>query len=76
MLTNPFPHNQHMASISSNAENVVGRSQNKNTQDGDHLSINMVNSQVNVANQYCDYTSPQTVPSIESPPPLETLLSD
>jgi hypothetical protein len=49
MLTNLFPHNQHMASSSSNAGNVVGGSQNPLPQDGDHLCINMVNYQVSVA---------------------------
>jgi hypothetical protein len=69
VLTNPFPHNQHMASSSSNARNVVGGSQNPPTQDGDHLCINMVNSQVNVATRSHDYSSSQTVPGLESPPP-------
>jgi hypothetical protein len=41
------------------------------TQDGDHLCINMVNSQVNVATRSRDYSSPQTVPGLEYPPPLE-----
>jgi hypothetical protein len=29
VLTNPFPHNQHLASSSSNAENAAGGSQNQ-----------------------------------------------
>jgi hypothetical protein len=70
MLTNPFPHNQHMASSFSNAENVVGGSQNPPTQDSDHLCIKMVLSQVNVATHSRDYKSSQTVPGLESPPPL------
>jgi hypothetical protein len=74
MLTNPFPHNQHMASSSSNAGNVASESKNTPTQDGDRLCINMVKSEVNVATQSRDYSSLQTVPDIESPPPLETPL--
>jgi hypothetical protein len=49
VLTNHFPHNQHMASSSSNVENVVSGSQNSPTQDDDYLCINIVNSEVNVA---------------------------
>jgi hypothetical protein len=49
MLTNPFPHNQHMALSSSNAGNVVDGSQNPPSQDGHRFCINMVNSQVKVA---------------------------
>jgi hypothetical protein len=74
VLMNPFPHNQHMASISSNATNVVSGSQNPPTQDGDHLCINMVKYEVNVATRSSDYNYPQTVPSLESPPPSETPL--
>jgi hypothetical protein len=69
MLTNPFPHKQHMASISSNVRNVVSGSQNPPTQDGDHLCINMVKYEVNVATRSHDYISPKTVPGLESPPP-------
>jgi hypothetical protein len=69
VLTNPFSHKQHMASSSSNAKNVSGGSQNPPTQDDDHLCINMVNYQVNVATQSRDYSSPQTVSGLESPPP-------
>jgi hypothetical protein len=64
VLTNHFPHNQHMDSSSSNAINVAGGSQNPPGQDGDCLCINMVNSQVNVATQSRDYSSPQTLPSL------------
>jgi hypothetical protein len=49
MLTNPFPHNQHLASSSSNARNVAGGGQNQQSQDGDHLCINIVDVKVNVA---------------------------
>jgi hypothetical protein len=64
VLKNTFPHNKHMASSSSNAGNVAGGSQNPLAQDGDRLSINMVNSQVNVAAQSHDYNSPQIVPGL------------
>jgi hypothetical protein len=74
VLTNPFPHNHHMASSSSNVENVASGSQNPLTQDSAHLCINMVNSQVNVAKQSRDYSSSQIVPGLESPPPLEAPL--
>jgi hypothetical protein len=49
MLMNYFPHNQHMASSSSNDENVVSGSQNPRAQYGEHLCINMVTYEVNVA---------------------------
>jgi hypothetical protein len=48
VLMNPFPHNQHMASSSSNVINVVDGSQNPSLQDGDHLCINMVDAKVHV----------------------------
>jgi hypothetical protein len=71
VLTNPFPDNYHMASSSSNVRNATSGSQNPSAQDGDRLCINMVKSKVNVATQYNDYSSSQTVSSLESPPPLE-----
>jgi hypothetical protein len=71
MLSNPFPHNKHMALSSSNAKNVVSGSQNPLTQDGDNLCIHMVKSEVNVATWSRDYSSPQIVPGLESPPPPE-----
>jgi hypothetical protein len=49
VLTNPFPHNHHMALSSSNTRNAVGGSQNPSLQDDDHLCINMVDVKVNVA---------------------------
>jgi hypothetical protein len=58
MMTNTFPHNQHMASSSLNARNVGSGSQKPSTQYGDHLCINMVKYEVNVATQYHDYSSP------------------
>jgi hypothetical protein len=60
-----------MASSSSNAENVASGIQKPLAQDNDNLCINMVKSEVNVATQSRDYISPQTVPSLESHPPLE-----
>jgi hypothetical protein len=57
VLTNPFPHNQHLASSSSNFENVAGGSQNPSLQDSDRLYINMVNYQVNVVARSRDYSS-------------------
>jgi hypothetical protein len=43
VLMNHFPHNQHMASSSSNDENVAGGIQNPPTQNGDQFFIIMVN---------------------------------
>jgi hypothetical protein len=57
VLTNPFPHNQHMASSSSNVRNVASGSQNPLAQDDDRLCINLVKSKVNVATQSHDYSS-------------------
>jgi hypothetical protein len=74
VLTNPFPHNQHMASSSSNAVNATSGIQNPSAQDGDHLCINMVKSQINVATRSHDYSSSQVAPGLESPPPPETPL--
>ena len=71
VLINPFLHNQHMASSSSNATNVAGGNQNPLVHEGDHLCVNMVKSQINVATLSRDYSSSQDVPSLESPPPLE-----
>jgi hypothetical protein len=58
VMTNPFPHKQHMALSSSNVENVVGGCQNPLMQDGDHLCINMVKSEDNVATRSHNYSSP------------------
>jgi hypothetical protein len=71
VMTNPFPNNQHMASSSSNGENVVSGIQNPQTQDDEHLCINMVKCKVNVDTQSRDYSSPLIVLGIESPPPSE-----
>jgi hypothetical protein len=70
VLNNPFPHNQHLASSSSNSRNAVSGSQNPLRQDGDRLCINMVKSQVNVATRSYDYSSSHTFPGLKSPPPL------
>jgi hypothetical protein len=69
VLTNSFPHNQHMVWSSSNAGNVACGSQNPLTQYNDRLCINMVNSQVKVTTRSHDYSSSKNVPSLESPPP-------
>jgi hypothetical protein len=58
MLTNPFPHNQNMASSSLNAKNLASGIQNPLTQDNDCLCINMVKSEVNVATWSRNYSSP------------------
>ena len=52
VLMNPFPHNQHLASSSSNTENAPGGSQNPPPQDGDRVCINMVDAKINIANCY------------------------
>jgi hypothetical protein len=74
VLTNLFPHNQHMASGSSNTRNASSGNQNPSTHEGDHLCVNMVKSQINVATRSHDYGSSQIVTGPESPPPLETPL--
>jgi hypothetical protein len=77
VMTNPFPHNHHMASSSSNSRNAVSGSQNPSLQDDDRLCINIVDVKFNLATQSRDYSSSQAIPNIESPPPptpLETTL--
>jgi hypothetical protein len=69
VLANPFPHNQHMASISSNDKNIAGGSQNPLLQDDNHLCIIMVDEKINVATQSRDYSSSQDIPCLESPSP-------
>jgi hypothetical protein len=66
---NPFPHNQHLSLSSSNAENATGGGQNQQSQDGDHLCINMVDAEIDVATQSRDYSSKQDNPGLECPPP-------
>jgi hypothetical protein len=60
-----------MASSSSNAGNAASGGQNPPAQDNDHLCINMVKSQVNVATWSRNYSSSHVVPGLESPPPPE-----
>jgi hypothetical protein len=61
---NPFPHNQHLASSSSNSGNEAGGGQNQQSQDGNCLCINMVHEKIDVATQSRDYSSKQTIPSL------------
>jgi hypothetical protein len=44
VLTNLFPHNQHMALGSSNTRNASSGNQNPSTHEGDCLCVNMVKS--------------------------------
>jgi hypothetical protein len=69
VLTNPSSHNEHLAWNSSNAKNAVGGGQNQQSQDDDRLCINMVDAKIDVAIRSRDYSSKQTIPSLESPPP-------
>jgi hypothetical protein len=76
VLTNPFPHNQHMASGTSNTGNASSGSQNPSTHEGGHLCVNMVKSQIDVATRSRDYGSSQTVLGPEPPPPPGNTLAD
>jgi hypothetical protein len=67
VLANPFPHNQHLASSFSNAENEAIGGQNQQSQDGNRLCINMVHGKIDVATRSRDYSSKQTIPGLESP---------
>jgi hypothetical protein len=69
MLMNPFPHNQHLASSSSNTRNADGGGKNHQLQDGDRLCINMVDEKIDVATRSRDYNYKQTNPGLESRPP-------
>jgi hypothetical protein len=69
MLTNPFLHNQHMALSSSNDENASNGIQNPSTHEDNCICVNMVKYQINVATRSHDYSSSQTVPGVQSPPP-------
>jgi hypothetical protein len=69
VLTNPFPHNYHLASSSSNTGNTTNGGQNQQSQDGDRVCINMVDEKIDIATRSQDYTSKQIIPSLESPPP-------
>jgi hypothetical protein len=74
VLANPFFHNQHMTSSSSNSINSMIGSQKPPTHDSGRLCINMVKSQINVATRSHDYSSSHVVLGLESPPPPETPL--
>jgi hypothetical protein len=69
VLTNPFPHNQHLASSSLSAENASGGSQNPQSQDGDRVFINMVDVKIDIATCSRDYISSKASTSLEAPPP-------
>jgi hypothetical protein len=69
VLTNPFPHNQHLASSSSNAENASDGSQNPPSQDGDRVCINMVDAKIYIATRSRDYSSSKASTGLEAPPP-------
>ena len=69
VLTNLFPHNQHLALISSNVGNEAGGGQNHQSQDGGHLCINMVHAKIDVATRSRDYSYKQTIHGLESPTP-------
>jgi hypothetical protein len=76
VLTNPFPHNHHMASRTSNTRNASSGIQNPSTHEGGHLCVNMVKSHIDVATRSRDYGSSQTIIGPESPPPLGNTLVD
>jgi hypothetical protein len=57
VLTNPFPHNHHMASSSSNAKNAASGNQNPLMHEGDRLCVNMVKYLINVATRSRNYSS-------------------
>jgi hypothetical protein len=57
VLTNPFPHNNHMASEAPKTRNALSRSQNPSAHEGGHICINMVKSQIDVATRSRDYDS-------------------
>jgi hypothetical protein len=72
VMTNPFPHNQYLASSSSSAVNAPGGSQNPPSQDGDRVCINMVDAKIDIATRSQDYSSSKYSTSLEaSPPPPE-----
>jgi hypothetical protein len=72
VLSNMFPHNQHMALSSANVENVSNGNQNPLAHERDYLCVNMVKSQINVATHSHDYSSSRVVLVLDSPPPPET----
>jgi hypothetical protein len=68
VLTNPFPHNHHLASSSSNAGNASGGSQNPPSQDGDRVCINIA-TKIDIATHSQDYSSSKASTILEAPPP-------
>jgi hypothetical protein len=74
VLKNTFPHNQHMALGTSNTKNVSSEIQNPSEHERDHLCVNMVKSQIDVAARSHDYGSSQTFIGPKSPPPPKTPL--
>jgi hypothetical protein len=48
--------------------------QNQQSQDGDRLCINMVDAKIDIATRSRDYSSKQTIPGLESPPPPQRRL--
>jgi hypothetical protein len=69
VLTNPFPQNHHLASSSSNTENLLGGSQKPPSQDGDCVCINMVDMKIDIATRSQDYSSSKDSIGLEAPPP-------
>jgi hypothetical protein len=57
VLTNLFPHNQHMSSGTPNTRNASNESQNPLAREGGHLGVNMVKSHIDVTTQSHDYDS-------------------
>jgi hypothetical protein len=57
VITNSFPHNQHMASSSSNVVNASSGNQNPSAHEGDHLCVTIVKSLINVSTRSHDYGS-------------------
>jgi hypothetical protein len=69
MPMNPFPHNHHLASSSSNVVNAPSGSQNPLSQDGDRVCINMVDAKIYIATHSRDYSSSKASIDLEAPPP-------
>jgi hypothetical protein len=63
-----------MTSGTSNIGNVLSGSQNPSAQEGGHICINMVKSQIDVATLSRNYGSSQTILGPEPLPPPETPL--
>jgi hypothetical protein len=69
VLTNPFPHNQHLASSSLNTENASGGGQNPSSQDDDRVCINMVDATIDIATRSRYYNSSKASTILEARPP-------